>query len=275
LSLALLLPAALAATSSWLDVLPAPPEGDDPRCVPAPRDVEVPAFCFEADAAYERIFVGGEVGDGVVMPVVGILSALDAGVRRVRLAPDRAAVDAELAAALGSLDRMTEPGRNHIELMLAERGEARLLAAFAELPGPTGPRVAEALLRPRRSPADIERTLVAACEADLDAFLEIEPAARLRPVWGGWHLARVSPGQRLPSLVELDDLQARAADRCEARVSAALDGGPLPPLAQAAWPHRASTRVLSEYVEGGDADAVRARAEVLAAMDRRRRALRR
>jgi hypothetical protein len=234
-SLALLVPAALAASPDplppWREIISEAHEDAIAGCAVAMDGRELPLPCAPADATFEAVFVEGRVGRGWVTPTRGLLAALTAGERRVRLAPDRAAADAEVAATLRSIDRLTAPGATFTQVLVVLAGVEPLLDAYAALPGPTGADVASALARPAPSAEAVRRTTLGTCTGPVGDVVEDGFPGIYAPALGGWAVRREGALWDLPLLLDLEGFGGRGVARCEAWAAVGFEGAaPPPPL---------------------------------------------
>lgn len=187
MSLLLLFSAALAAA---------------PRMDPAVKAVlacgEDPAIaCPPAKAMFDRVFLEGGAFPPAPLSLVAIDRAQAAGLARVEGAADRAAVDDLVAAALARVDRGVGPDAEQVEQLVFGYFGQELVDTYAELPGPSGPAVDEALARPPRSRGAVLTALDGRCRRDFESFhLEEYGAPLARPVGGvSWILAGWRSGE--------------------------------------------------------------------------------
>lgn len=280
MSLPLLLAAALAAPPTvppaplWAVALP-DTEADAIRACPESFEDDAPQpFCAASDVAYQRVFLEGRVGAGAEVTVSGLLGALEAGERRVWLAPDRAAVDAELAATLRTVDALTAPGASFVQILVVAAGVEPLLDAYAALPGAAGPGVASALRPPPRTPAVLRETALGTCTVGVHSFVGEGPTGAFVPVWGEWSLLGGGRDGLGPPLVHRADFKARALDRCAAWNAVHFDGTSPPPTLHFAWFPHGEDALLHLLVDSIAADGMLLGVrDVLGSLDSQRVAL--
>jgi hypothetical protein len=269
--LAALLSVALAGGLDWNDSLEHLRADPEP-CGLAWEPDELRPFCPGADAAFQEIFVEGRLGPvGSLGSWLGLIRALSAGERRVRVAPDRGAVDADAAGALATLDRLVARGSDFAVLSIAVQGTNRLLDSYAALPGPTGPEMAAALVRPPPADVDLAHSLLQTCEGHVTRAVAASFPDLMTPLWGAWQLSTVGQVLHLPWFVHTEDLTRRTRRHCVASVGAALAGRPVAREPAAPWRHRGSEHVLDSLLGGLEENAVlpHLRAELRAHEDRR------
>jgi hypothetical protein len=160
--LAVFVPFALAA-SPITDV-----EFEAAQACPADRGGATQPPCAAADALFDRLYLEGAPMPPAPTRVVAVIRAFEAGRTRLAAAPDRAAVDADVAAILATVDAGTGPDQLPIvQTLFLTTGEA-LLDTYRALPGPVGPQVAAALDRPARDRALAVDAVEGGCIADVD-----------------------------------------------------------------------------------------------------------
>lgn len=188
------------------------------------------ADCDAAHALFERVVVDGAALPDSYTPVVSVLHAREAGVASIADAADRTEADATMAAVLDTVIAYTGPDALPVEQWLFLYLGEGAVAAYEGLPGETGPRVAEALARPRRHTEDLVFAIDGACRTEVDAIQALA-AAELTPLSEGWAWTPVALIEgRPPMLVELDGLRRLGVARCGALTDALLAGDLQPEL---------------------------------------------